>query len=294
MITIDTKICKTCGICGVVCPRHIPETVEVNGKKVTVISEDRIALCMECGHCQAVCPENAIRVERLREESFDPIVPLGVDERQLLNLMRQRRSVRRYKKKQVPRQVLDRIVEAARFAPTGTGQRTNGIIVVENPETLKRLSALFYDLYRSLDKALSNPIGRYIVKRRVGLRTLNTLRDFVMPGMRWYIKWYQEGRGDEISRDCPVLMLFHSPVDVPMTSQNCLIAAFHSIFMAESLGVGTCFNDLIPPACGMIPEAREMLGLPKDHEVYASITMGYPKYPFKRVIPRQLATVDYI
>ncbi len=43
-----------------------------------------------------------------------------------------------------------------------------------------------------------------------------------------------------------------------------------------------------------VPKIKKILGLPEDHEVYASITMGYPKYQFKRIIPRQLAAVKYI
>ncbi len=294
MISINSKICKTCGICGNVCPRHIPETIEKNGEKVTTVSEERIELCMECGHCEAICPNVAIQVDKMKGQAFDPIVPLNMNENQLLSLMKQRRSVRRYKKSPVPREVLNQIIEAARFAPTGTSRGTNGIIVVDNPEILTELSDLFFELYQSLDKALKNPIGRFFVKRNAGLRNMNTLKDFVMPGMRWYIKWYQEGRSNEILRDCPVLMLFHSPIDVPMTAQNSLVAAFHSVFMAELHGVGTCFNDLIPPACNKVPKIKNILGLPEDHEVYASITMGYPKYQFKRVIPRQLADVKYI
>ncbi|MBU3917959.1 nitroreductase family protein, partial [bacterium] len=264
------------------------------GKKITQISEARIELCIECGHCQAICPNVAIQVDKMKGQSFDPLVPLGIDENQMLSLMKQRRSVRQYKKKPIPRVIIDQIIEAARFAPTGTAQSSNGIIVVESPETLKELSELYYDLYKSLDKMLNNPVGRFLIKHRAGTRMMNTLKDFVIPGMRWYIKWYQEGKSNEILRDCPVLMLFHSHVDVPMADKNSLIAAFHSIFMAEILGIGTCFNDLIPIACNYIPKVKDILALPKDHEVYASLTMGYPKYKFKRAIPRQLADVRYI
>ena len=85
-----------------------------------------------------------------------------------------------------------------------------------------------------------------------------------MPGMRWYIRWYREGKSNEILRDCPALLLFHSPIREPMGTENCLIIAFHALFMAEVLGIGTCFNDLIPPACNRVPEIRELLDLSED------------------------------
>jgi hypothetical protein len=115
-----------------------------------------------------------------------------------------------------------------------------------------------------------------------------------MPGMHWYIRWYREGKSNEILRDCPALMLFHSPIYEPMGEGNCLIAAFHAIMMAQIMKIGTCFNDLIPPACNRVPEIRKLLGLPDDREVYASITMGYSKYQFKRIVPRKLAEVRYL
>jgi hypothetical protein len=171
---------------------------------------------------------------------------------------------------------------------------TTGIIVIDNRETLAKLSELFYELYEKLEKNLNNPIARFFIKRRIGNKMIRTLQEFVMPGMHWYIRWYREGKSNEILRDCPALMLFHSPIYEPMGSENCLIAAFHAIMMAEVMQIGTCFNDLVPPACNRITEIKNLLGLPDDREVYASITMGYSKYKFKRIPPRELAEIRYL
>jgi nitroreductase/NAD-dependent dihydropyrimidine dehydrogenase PreA subunit len=294
MIRIDQDTCKTCGICGQVCPRHVLETVERERRKITRVSPERRELCMGCGHCAAVCPTESIRIEDLDPQGFMPVGDPGIGEEQMRSLMGQRRSVRRYKDQAVPREVLERILEAAHRAPTGTSRRSTGVIIIDSKETLKRLSDLIYSLYEGLDKALRNPIGRFVVRRKAGARTVGTLRDFVMPGMRWYIRWYREGKSDEILKDCPALMLFHGPVMEPMVEQNCTIAAFHVLLMAQVLGVGTCFNDLIPPACNRSPEIREFLGLPEDREVHSSVTLGYPRYRFLRTIPRRLAEVRYL
>jgi len=249
---------------------------------------------MECGHCMAVCPNEAIQVNGLNAKEFGPLKEPGIDENQLLTLMKQRRSVRRYRKKPVPREILNRIIEAAHQSPTATGRKTTGIIILDNPETLDTLSEMVYGLYEKLDKNLQNPMARFFIRRQVGEKMMNTLQNFVMPGMRWYIKWYRKNKSNEVTRDCPALMLFHSPVLEPMAAENCLITAFHAIFMAQVVGIGTCFNDLIPQACNRVPEIRKLLDLPKDREVYASITLGYPKFKFKRTIPRRLAEVRYL
>ena len=294
MVRIDKEQCKTCGICGHVCPRHIPETISRDGEKITIISSERLDLCMKCGHCVALCPNNAIDVEGLKQEEFAPFQALDIDDNQLLSLMRQRRSARRYKDKPVPREIIDRMIDAAHSSPTGSGRSTTGVIVIDNPETLATLSGHVYEMYEKLEKNLKNPVARFFVRRKAGKKNFRTLKDFVMPGMRWYIRWHREGKSNEILRDCPALMLFHSPVYEPVGGENCLLAAFHAIMMAQVLKVGACFNDLVPPACNRVPEIRKLLALPDEREVYACITMGYPKYEFKKIPPRKLAEVRYL
>ena len=294
IIRINQDLCKACGICGHVCPRHIPVTIENENKKTTMISPERINLCMECGHCVAVCPNGAIQVESLNEEEFASVKAPDINDNQFLALLQQRRSIRRYKDKPVPRKIINRIIDAAHSSPTGTGRMTTGVIVIDNRKTLATFSELAFELYEGLEKNLKNPIARFFIKRQEGKKMLKTLQDFVMPGMHWYIRWYREGKSNEILRDCPVLMLFHSPIYEPMGAENCLIAAFHAIMMAQVMRIGTCFNDLIPPACNRVPEIKNLLGLPDDREVYASITMGYSKYQFKRIVPRKLAEVRYL
>jgi ferredoxin len=294
IVSINQDICTACGICGHVCPRHIPVTIEDDNKKITTISQERIDLCLQCGHCVAVCPNRAVQVESLNEEEFVSVKALDISENEFLSLLQQRRSVRRYKDKALPREIIDRIIDAVHSSPTGTGSMTTGIIVIDNPEILARFSELIFESYEGLAKNLKNPIARFFMKQKIGEKKLRTLLDFVMPGMHWYIRWYKEGVSNEILRDCPVLLLFHCPIFEPMGSENCLIAAFHAIMMAQIMKIGTCLNDLIPPICNRVPEIRSLFDLPDDREVHASITMGYSKYEFKRVVPRKLAEVRYL
>ncbi|MFC2060081.1 nitroreductase family protein [Chloroflexota bacterium] len=294
LIQINETTCKGCGTCGDVCPRHIPE-VEATGKnKYAMVSSERSQLCTHCGCCAAVCPTNSIKVSGLNPDEFGPIQPLAFNDEQLLVMMKQRRSVRRYKNKPVPRKTLDRIVEAVHLAPTGTGRRTTGVIIIDESEKLRELSELVYQQYERLTKALENPIGRLIVKRNAGEKMLRDLQSFVMPGMKWYIRWYRNGISDEIRRDCPVLMLFHSPVNEPMSGENCVIATTYAEFMAQILGIGACRNDIIPPICNRSHQIREIIGLPNDREVYSGLTLGYSKYNYQRTIPRQVAEIRYL
>ena len=288
---IDPELCTACGVCTQVCPRFIPETTSDG---VTSLSHERAELCIDCGHCAAVCPADAISIPVFGDSDFPPVGQVEIDEDRLLTLLRQRRSVRLYRDRPVPREIINRMIDAARCSPTGTGRGTTGVIVIDDKKTLAALSEHIYKMYEDLEKALSNPVARFFIKRQGGEKTLRVLQGFVMPGMHWYIRWYREGRSDEILRDCPALMLFHSPVFEPSGDENCLLAAFHAVVMAETMDMGTCLNGLILPVFKRIPEARELINLPVDREVHASITLGFSKYPFRRVVPRDLEEVRYL
>jgi nitroreductase len=105
--------------------------------------------------------------------------------------LQQRRYVRRYKDKALPREVTNRIIDAVHSSPTGTGSMTTGIIIIDNPEILARFSELVFESYEGLEKILKNPIVRFFLKKKIGEKKLRTLQDFVMPGMHWHIRWYR-------------------------------------------------------------------------------------------------------
>lgn len=56
--------------------------------------------------------------------------------------IRNRRSVRNYKDKLISRDVLQELVDAARFAPSARGVQAWEFIIVTNPEVLKKLGGL--------------------------------------------------------------------------------------------------------------------------------------------------------
>lgn len=58
----------------------------------------------------------------------------------VLEAIKTRRSVRRYKPDTVPDEVLARVLDAARFAPSGKNLQPWKFVVVRSPETRKRLA----------------------------------------------------------------------------------------------------------------------------------------------------------
>ncbi len=59
-----------------------------------------------------------------------------------LEVLKNRRSVRKFKAEQVPEDVLDAVLEAGTYAPTGAGKQSPTIVAVQNPETVAKIDAM--------------------------------------------------------------------------------------------------------------------------------------------------------
>ena len=63
-------------------------------------------------------------------------------ENTVLTAMKERRSIRKYKKEQISDEQLHAILEAATYAPTGMGMQSPVMVVVQRPELIQKLSRL--------------------------------------------------------------------------------------------------------------------------------------------------------
>mgnify|MGYP005806781987 CR=1 FL=1 len=63
-------------------------------------------------------------------------------ENTVLTAIKERRSVRKYKKEQISDEQLQAILEAATYAPTGMGMQSPVMVVVQKPEMVQKLSRL--------------------------------------------------------------------------------------------------------------------------------------------------------
>ena len=68
----------------------------------------------------------------------------------LLDVILSRRSIRRYENKQIPKDILDKIVEAGRQSPSAVNKQLYHFVIVTDSEIKKKLKSLFS---RFLEKA---------------------------------------------------------------------------------------------------------------------------------------------
>ena len=289
---IETETCERCGLCAEVCPNRI---LEAEKKAVPTFREDRLVLCVACGHCMAVCPTRSIRVPGLSYERDFFDLPEGEpDSKAFFDLIASRRAIRLYRKKPVPREILERIVQAVSLAPMGFPPHKCEVTVVESRETIEQALPHMVTLYENLQKWMTQRISRFFMKRRMPEETFLTLENHIVPELRLLLPSMKREGTDLIARGAPALFLFHAHRASENHSEDALIALTYAFLAAHALGLGASPISLIPPAVERVPALRELFRIPGENQVVAAMILGYPRVRFRRGIRREMAGVTYI
>jgi nitroreductase/ferredoxin len=286
-ISVDASVCRKDGLCAQVCPNLV--FTSEKGQLPTIGNE---ALCNLCGQCLAACPSGAIAHNRLDRSRFERIVHRQpVEAGALEALLRQRRSVRVYKNKEVPKDLVEQLVAVGGFGPTGShggegwGRR---VVVVAGRENMKKVADLTYEYVRRLSILLDSFAVRTVARFKEAPR----MGRLMLPDMRMRLQAYEAGR-DVITYGAPAALFVHSPRVTPTPQTDCDCVMYPMMLMA--LGLGTCWNGYLAKAASGFRIAsftalREMLELPDHHDVYAAATLGYPHVKLHSVPQRETRT----
>ena len=167
----------------------------------------------------------------------------------VLEAIRQRRAVRRFKAQPVPAEMLRKLVDAAIWAPSAmNGQPWRFVLVTD-----EALIASIADQSRQwiLDNSAAIPeIERMIPMVREP--------DF------------------HIFHHAPTLLVIAAPLGVRWGMEGCTLAAGNVMLAATALGLGTCW---IGMAEGWLNSSagRAVLHLPANAHVVAPLAVGYPE-----------------
>ena len=67
------------------------------------------------------------------------------EKNQVLENMKTRRSIRKYKPDMVPKEIIEKIAEAGTYAATGMGKQSPIIIAVTNKDNPRQLATILYE-----------------------------------------------------------------------------------------------------------------------------------------------------
>ncbi len=137
-IIIDIDSCTKCKACvrDCVAQLYLLESDQLEFR------ENHEEVCIECGHCVAVCPVNIIQLKNSPVEDVIELADLSElpNFESLLSLVKTRRSIRRFKDEPVSKELIEKILQLARYSPTGANEENVYYTVVKDPELLAKFS----------------------------------------------------------------------------------------------------------------------------------------------------------
>ncbi len=325
---LNEKKCNGCGRCVSTCPSQI---LEIKNKKAHPNNRYKQHRCITCQNCMAVCPNDAIsikgdyRVYRgfLKNDDLyrgtktmpQPIAEYkGRDfkdyEDKLTETERviyKRRSIRLFKKKPVNRELIERIIEAGRFAPSTGNNQPWKFIVVDNREVIDEINKKCKKFLR-LATYLTIPHSERDKKTPGDMKaSLSLWQKMIVP----YFTRKEPGKFDprvigaglnapasdpdyNIFLNAPVLILILADsrgigsiqLDTGLCGQNMTLAA-------HSLGLGVCFIGLIE-AIEYFPKFKKKLGITPPFELITSLSLGYPQGEIDNVVAREPARIEWL
>jgi nitroreductase len=188
---------------------------------------------------------------------------------ELYDAMRTLRAVRRLRPDPIPNDVLDRVLEAATWAPTGGNVQPWRMVVVTNPDLQRQLGDLYrgeWDRYLGdRDAGLSRFEGEDRAQRE---RTL-AAGDYL--GAHWY--------------EAPATLVFcFNPGQMAITDAgldrpsvvgggSVYTAVQNAMLAARAEGLGCVLTTLL---CYREEEVRALLDMPADWYTCAHVPLGYP------------------
>ena len=270
---MDESKCNKDGLCAKECPMAIirlqdkesyPELIAGGGGQV----------CTQCGHCVVVCPHGALNHTLVPLESCQPIrKDLLISEEQAVQFLRSRRSIRAFiKDRPVEKETIKKLIEIARYAPTGGNSQMVEWTVIMDKAKIKELSRLTVDCMRSVLQKDPQPAYATYLPMIVAV-------------------W--DAGYDIVLRNAPAIVVASAPKEDPNGLVDVTLALSYLELAATSKGLGTCWAGFVQGAMLSSPQMKKEMGIPEDHPHYYPMMLGYPKPKYFRLPERKAPKINW-
>ena len=253
MFSIDGN-CVKCGLCADLCPAGI---IKVKEDGAPFVAEEVEGRCIRCGQCVSFCPKRACYLG-FQPQGERVLVDAGLMPSREAGetLLRSRRSVRRFKDEPLPRELLERILETARYAPTASNSQEVRWIVSETRERTKAIASRVIEFFRGAGQN-DESAGGEGANRYAGITKI----------------W--DGGYDIITRGAPNLALVVMPT-ANLFPADGAIALTYLELAAHANGVGCCWAGFVTMAARSSRELCRFVGVRDDESIVGGQMMGFP------------------
>lgn len=252
-ITIDQSKCIGCGLCAKTCVAH---NIEVKEHKAKTVWKD----CVMCGQCTAVCPTEAVSISgydtepmaKKREERLHP--------QDVLDVIRFRRSIRKFENKSIAREVVDQVLEAGRLTHTAKNRQDVSFVVLDQEKD--KVEQMAVRLFRKI-KPFASLISPMVSRHQID----------------------------------PHFFFFEAPIAIVILAKdktNGILAAQNMEFVAEANGLGVLFSGFFTMAANASWNIKKAIHMPKGKHAAMTLVLGYPAVKYLRSAPREKVDVRYL
>ncbi len=194
----------------------------------------------------------------------------------MLDFIKSRRSTRKFKENKVPDDILAKIIEAGRYAPSGGNSQSTHFIIVTNKDILDELARLAMQEFAkmSYDETTYKSIVNSINASKNGN----------------YVFHY----------NAPALIITANKKDYGNNIADCACALENMMLMANSLDLGSVWINQLRwlGENPIILNKMFNLGMDNDERVYGALAVGYPDtddgLPIREPLKRTGNIVTYI
>ncbi len=302
VMRVDQSKCTKCGLCLQNCPFRAWEFDEGG---FPALKEEYA--CFSCYNCKVACPSDAINIVEpyhvtdgyWKTDSYPLLAKVPLDPKDengnptewnaIEKAILERRSVRNFKDKPVPESLIQRVLEAGRFAPSAGNCQPWKFIVITNKALLKEIDTtvkksvqLLYKMYLN-DKAVKNLV--IFAKENPGMYDPRV----IYGGMGCI------GQNEDISVsfNAPVVILILGDTRASNLEVNIGICGQNMNLVANSIGIKAFWNGFLAGFIEGIPPLKKKLGLKSPWKVVESICMGYPAFKQEGIVPREYRPVTW-
>ncbi|MEW5734884.1 MAG: nitroreductase family protein [Thermodesulfobacteriota bacterium] len=319
--------CTGCGRCVQTCPIQL---LCIRDKKARPNNRYDFFRCITCQNCAAVCENSAITIVgdyRVSQgfwkndhlypgtKTFPAPLPEheGKDFSEFAHELTEterviyaRRSGRLYRKKKVPRELIRRVIEAGRFAPSAGNNQPWKFVVLDDAAEIAELGRRCHKALRVVSRlTLPRPfVDKEGVRgKKAGLSAwqqallpllIKLKTGEVEPRARGGIN--ASGADPDypifFGAPCLILLLADSRgignifLDTGICGQNMVLAA-------HSLGLSTCYVSLAK-AASFFPDLKKSLKIEKPFKIVTSLTLGYPRGRTDKPVAREQPRIEWV
>jgi NADPH-dependent glutamate synthase beta subunit-like oxidoreductase/nitroreductase/Pyruvate/2-oxoacid:ferredoxin oxidoreductase delta subunit len=284
-------------------------------------------VCLACHNCEAVCPQGALEFPYYYQVSkgrfaydFDypktvgqgmpnPLMltmpaPLSEIEDHITDVEKviyRRRSVRVYKKDPVPREMIQRVLEAGRFSPSAGNCQGWKFVVVTDKNLMHEMSAStikFLSIFTKLYQG-KGP-GRTALKKMLAVVKPNAIDQRPMVAIQALMTpKFGEGQLDCFFGAPVAIFILKHKLHISDPDLGIGICAQNMVLAAHSLGLGTCYVGFVATLLNMDPGSKKKfgkkLGMEWPYNTIGTVfTLGYPAVHLDKPVDREFPKIKWV